>query len=337
MKDSSNLFIRTDRRGRLFSILRIVKISLAVALLFTLTECGKDDEYFDESDKEYVTRSMLDEIKSDSLQSYVKWLEGMGTRFALADNHRSVAVRIKDRLISFGYADASLDSFTISRSYKGVTYDQWQYNVKAMIRGTEYPDSVCIAGAHYDDIVGFGGDPLIYAPGAHDNASGTAAMLEIARVLKVKKFTPEKSIMFIAFGAEELGLLGSQYFSLNAGEFTGKIAFMLNSDMIGYDPDNNPTSWKVNIMDYPGSQNLRTDAQKLAQQYTSLGYINDNTDSRRSDSYPFSLRGYKALFFSSVKPDPYYHSNNDVSSNLNYNYCREIAKLSCAIIIDKNF
>lgn len=313
------------------TIFFVLLVLLSASLL---TRCSKDED--EQAQRETKVRSMLDEIRSDSLQSYVEWLTGMGTRFALADNHRRVAVSIREKFKSLGYSDARLDSFYVTRTYRNITYSQWQYNVIAMIRGTEYPDSACILGSHYDDIVGTG-DPFTAAPGGHDNASGTAATIEIARVMKKKGFAPVKSVLFIAFGAEELGLYGSQDYSADPGEFAGKISFMLNNDMIGYDPDLNSASWQVNILDYSNSQGLRSEAQKLIQKYTTLGFINDNRYNKQSDSYPFSLRGYRALFFTSVKTDPYYHTNNDLPSNLNFGYLREIVKVSCAVLSEKNF
>lgn len=310
-------------------------VAVFILLSVVLYRCSKDDNNDAQARKETMIRSLLDEIRSDSLQSYVEWLKGMGTRFALADNHRSVAVRIREKFKSIGYTDARLDSFYITRTYRNVTYSQWQYNVIAMIGGTDYPDSVCILGSHYDDIVGTG-DPFVAAPGGHDNASGTAATIEIARVMKKKGFVPQKTIQFVAFGAEELGLLGSLDYSADPGEFDGKISFMLNNDMIGYDPDQNSASWQVNILDYSNSQGLRSETQKLIQKYTSLGFINDNRYNKQSDSYPFALRGYRALFFTSVKTDPYYHTINDLPSNLNFNYLKEIAKVSCAVLGEKN-
>lgn len=333
MKIPGNLFflnIKSHAAGALFFI---AAVSFFAAVF---TRCSKDDESDEQERRELTLRSILGEIRTDSLQSYVEWLEGMGTRFALANNHRNVAAAIKRKFQEMGYPGTRLDSFYITKTYRNVTYRQWQHNVIAMIRGTEYPDSACILGSHYDDIVGTG-DPFILAPGAHDNASGTAATIEVARVLKKKGFAPQKTIVFIAFGAEELGLIGSQHYSANPGEFAGKISFMLNNDMIGYDPDQNPAMWQLNILDYSNSQGLRAEAQKMIQKYTSLGFINDNRYNKQSDSYPFALWGYRALFFSSVKNDPYYHTDNDLSSNLNFAYLREIARISCALIAEKNY
>ena len=82
----------------------------AIIMIVVLAACQKDPEITRE---EYVLR-ITEKVNSDSLGSYISWLEGMGTRFALADNHREVAVEIRNRFVSFGYNDARLDSFYLT-------------------------------------------------------------------------------------------------------------------------------------------------------------------------------------------------------------------------------
>jgi Zn-dependent M28 family amino/carboxypeptidase len=158
----------------------------------------------------------------------------------------------------------------------------------------------------------------------------------VARIMKKNKYIPENTIRFIAFGSEELGLIGSNAFASDAVANNVKIKFMLNNDMIAYEPDNNKANWSVNIIDYDNSHYLMTEAEQLCSKYTVLKYFNDNTHNRQSDSYPFFTNGYKALFFFSQKIDPNYHTLNDLASNCNFEYCREIVKISCAILVNKN-
>lgn len=336
LKITDNLSFINDHNT--FPTLKRIFFFLVVlpVIMLALTECQKDERDGQGEKKEAFVREVLEDINADSLEAHLKWLQSMGTRFALADNHRSVALRIRNKLRVMGYADAELDSFFLTRTYRNVTYNQWQYNVIAVLRGINDPDSACVIGSHYDSILGTG-DPFASAPGAHDNASGTAATLEIARVMKKHGFTPDKSIVFIAFGAEELGLHGSNNYASDPGEFSGKISFMLNNDMIGYETSIDPAAWQVNILDYPNSAGFRSQAESIITKYTSLGYVNDNTYNRQSDSYPFSQRGYRALFFSAVDDDPFYHTSNDVAANINFAYCREVTKVSCAILIEKNY
>jgi leucyl aminopeptidase len=203
------------------------------------------------------------------------------------------------------------------------------------MEGTLNPDSLCVIGGHYDNILK-SDDPFTLVPGANDNASGVAATFEIARVMKNKRYRPESSIMFIAFGSEETGLWGSGNFAANPHGFSGKIRFMLNNDMIAYEPGSDPSAWGVNILDYDNSHNLRIEAEKICTRFTDLNFRNDNTYNKMSDSYPFFANGYKALFFTSDKMDPNYHTLNDMAANSNFSYCREITKISCALLAEKN-
>ena len=306
--------------------------------LFTaiITSCTKEKEH-EKSQKEIITSDLIAAVNADSLEAFVSWMQGMGTRFALADNHRNIAVKIRNRFIQLGYPDTRLDSFRISKTYNNTVYEQWQYNVIATLEGSTNPDSVCIVGGHYDNILkANAGDPFLTVYGANDNASGVAAALEIARVMKKKNYSPPNTIRFIAFGAEELGLLGSTHLSDIAFLNNEKIKIMLNNDMIAYQPSSDKATWFVDIMDYDNSQDVRYNAQILADKYTVLKSVNINTYNRQSDSYPYSLNGFKALFFFAYSSDPDYHTLNDVTANCNFEYCREIVNISCAMLVDMN-
>jgi len=299
-----------------------------------LPTCSKDEDS-EELRKEAITINLNNDINADSLKSAVTWLQAKGTRFALSGNHVSVAESIKKRFIKMGYTDTKIDSFWITKTYQNITYQQWQYNVIAVLPGNIYPDSVCIIGAHYDDNLKTG-DPFTTVPGANDNASGIAAILEIARVMKVNDYSPGSTIEFIAFGSEELGLFGSYAYTEKAKLGAKKIKMMLNNDMIAYQPSGDRSGWMVNINDYDNSHTLRIEAEDICSRFTDLKFSNDNTYNKQSDSYPFFTKGYKALFFASSILDPNYHTLNDVAGNCNFDYCREIVKLNCALLVDKN-
>ena len=114
------------------------------------------------------------------------------------------------------------------------------FNVVGLIEGS---DSVLnkeylVIGAHYDHL-GMGGlsskkpDTVAIHHGADDNASGTTALLEIAEKLSANKSQLKRSIVLIAFGAEEQGLLGSKYFTENPLVPLSQIKLMINMDMVG--------------------------------------------------------------------------------------------------------
>jgi leucyl aminopeptidase len=234
-----------------------------------------------------------------------------------------------------GYSDTRIDSFQISKTYQNINYQQWQYNVIATLEGNSYPDSVCIIGGHYDDNLRTG-DPFSIIPGANDNASGVAATLEIARVMKKNNYSPQSTIEFIAFGSEELGLYGSSAYAADSRQNSKKIRMMLNNDMIAYQPGTIKSDWIVNILDYDNSHILRTEAEQMCIRFTVLKYTNDNTYNKQSDSYSFFTYGYKALFFFSNYVDPNYHTLDDLAGNCNFDYCCEIVKVCCSLLVDKN-
>jgi hypothetical protein len=300
--------------------------------MISITTCREKET--DELLKENVIRSIIGDIQADSIEKNVQWLQDMGSRFCFAANHREVATSIMRRFQQMGYNNAKLDSFYVVKTFRSILYEQIQYNVIAYIEGTEYPDSLCVMGGHYDDVVSTA--DLSVVPGANDNASGTAAVLETARVLKSNNFKPKSTIMFVAFGAEEMGLYGSRDFAASPEGYTGMIRFMLNSDMIAFETSPSPSYWSVNIIDYDNSHDLRHAAEEICTKYTVLSFYNSNTYNKQSDSYPFFLNGYKALFFFSGDNDTNYHTYYDVVTNCNFNYCAEIVKLQCALLADRN-
>jgi hypothetical protein len=313
------------------SILFIAGIS---GIVLIATNCTKENGPV-KTAKELLTLDLTAEINADSLKALVTWFQDMGTRFALSDTRKSVALKIINRFIGWGYTDTKLDSFLISKLWRSVTYTLYEYNVIATLQGSLYPDSVSIVGGHYDNILTTG-DPFTITPGANDNASGISAAMEIARVVKKKNWVPEGTIKFIAFGSEEQGLFGSQAYASKALQNNEKIKMMLNNDMIAYEPSTDKSKWIVNILDYDNSHDLRILAQEMCTKYTVLKYTNINTYNKQSDSYPFSTNGYKALFFFSNSMDPNYHTLNDLVTNCNFEYCSEIVKAACALLVDKN-
>jgi len=306
--------------------------------LYTLTAFLISISAFGQQPKDEMNdliNNCLADINADSIADYIISLEGFTTRFALADNHRDVAVWIKNKFESFGCV-AKLDSFQTTVQwpfYSGNYHTTWQYNVEATITGSESPEEYYVMGAHHDAILYPDGDPMISSPGADDNASGVAAALEVARVLKLHNYQPTSSLRFVTFAMEELGLYGSYDYAEKMAEDGVNIVAMLNNDMISNSPANN---WTVNIADYPNAIDLVNDALLLIDEYTTLNYTIDNSYMQYSDSWAFYQSDYPAVFFAESVFSPYYHTIDDVSGNINPDYCAEVTKVCAAYLISKN-
>jgi len=108
-------------------------------------------------------------------------------------------------------------------------------NVIGAINGKSNPDSLIIISAHYDHLGRMGEET--YFPGANDNASGVGLMLDLAKHFSKKKNQPDYTMLFVAFGGEELGLLGSQHFIESALINLSNIKFLINLDISGTGDD----------------------------------------------------------------------------------------------------
>ncbi len=100
-------------------------------------------------------------------------------------------------------------------------------NVIGVREGAIFPDSIIMVTAHYDHLGRMG--KKTYFPGANDNASGVALLLNLAATLK----NPQNTLIFVAFGAEELGLLGSRHFIENQSVDLSRVKFLINLDITG--------------------------------------------------------------------------------------------------------
>ncbi|MDB5014108.1 MAG: putative aminopeptidase [Daejeonella sp.] len=141
------------------------------------------------------------------------------------------------------YGDEYLQAFDAKlRVRKGVTDTPIvkTYNVIGFIEGSDpvLKNEIIVLGAHYDHL-GMGGpsskkpDTVAIHHGADDNASGTTGLLEIGEKLSANRRLLKRSILLIAFGAEEQGLLGSKYFTEHPVVPLSHIKLMINMDMIG--------------------------------------------------------------------------------------------------------
>jgi hypothetical protein len=270
---------------------------------------------------------LLAEISPDSLGYFIQSMEDFGTRYCRAPNRDEVADWIKNEFLRFGFTEVVIDSFI----QQGI----WHKNVVATLPGTVNPEQIVIIGGHHDSINQYG-NPMIDAPGADDNATGTSAALEIARAMKAIDYQPETTLRFITFAAEEVGLWGSHHYAQQALDSGMSIKLMLNNDMIGYTLQS-PANWTIHLIEYAGFENEANLARQIIGQYTSLTPVTNTYNSPGSDSYPFWIRGYPAVFFIETNFSPYYHSSNDLFIHLSMDYAIETVRASAAIAASINY
>jgi len=274
------------------------------------------------ADLDSLVAQIVSHVNADTVRSFVQALQDFGTRYSHAATRDAVADWIKGQFMRMGYAEVVLDSFQFSGT--------WQVNVVATFPAATPSDEVIVIGGHHDSITGI--DPMNYAPGADDNASGTTAVLEIARVLKLLDFKPEVTFKLVTFAAEERGLLGSHDYAEKALQSGMNIRLMINHDMISHTVSPFESS-TFDINYYTGSAGYLELARLAGQQFSAVPPRTGTRNSGGSDSYSFWVRGFRTVYFEESDFSPYWHTNDDVISNYSMEYCAEVIKASCATLI----
>lgn len=215
-------------------------------------------------------------------------------------------------------------------------------NVVGLIEGNDprLKSEYVIIGAHYDHLGMGGGESLEGNPygkihhGADDNASGTAALLELARVMMGNKAQLRRSVIFMAFSAEELGLLGSAAYTKNPLAPLGSTVAMLNMDMVGRLRDRSlfvggvgtspvwkPLLDKLNVEVASGT-NGSTGGTGSGSRFQ-LGTGQDGFGP--SDHQSFYVKDIPVLFFFTGSHDDY-HKSSDTADKINAEGARQIAE-----------
>ncbi|KAB7705323.1 DUF4910 domain-containing protein [Bacillus aerolatus] len=221
---------------------------------------------------------------------------------------------------------AHVQSGTVSASLKvegAVTEERTSHNVIATKKPTNKKkanNDVIVVGAHHDSVE--------LAPGANDDASGTATTLELARVLK--NVPTDTEIRFITFGAEELGLIGSTHYVDNLPEDElNRIIANFNLDMVG-----SKDAGDLVMMTADGEPNLVTElAQESSKRLN--GEATPYAQGGRSDHVPFAEAGIPAALFIHDPVEPWYHTPEDTIDKISKEKLQDVAEIVGTAVYDK--
>ena len=242
--------------------------------------------------------AMINRVESSNITSTVQQLQDYGHRGWLNPSGFKAQNWIKDVFTGFNYKVEVMDFFEM--------YPNGSDNVIATKIGKKYPDEYVILGGHYDSYSYYE-----TAPGADDNASGVAGLLEAARILSQYDF--DRTIIFCAFSGEEYGLYGSHFYANRCSEQGMRILGYFNLDMIGYLKPGNPISTDVYYT--TTALPLFEFYQKVCSIYLPEFNVRSAAASwGMSDYYSFNSAGYMGIFPFEDKQNysPYIHTFNDV-------------------------
>jgi Zn-dependent M28 family amino/carboxypeptidase len=293
---------------------------------------------------------MVSEVSASNMETTIRKLVSFGTRHTLSDtksNTRGIGAAQrwvkaefdKYALGSNGRLTAKIDYFTVKADGKRIETDSQLGNVMATLKGTDPTDNrVLIISGHLDSRATDVMNTTIDAPGANDDGSGVAAMMEISRIMSKREFP--FTIIFVAVVGEEQGLYGAKHLADKAKEENWNVVAMLNNDMIGNSLSNG-TGLRDNLNvrvfsetipyleteaeakirkatnrenDSPSRQLARyiktTTSQYVDQLNINLVYRNDRF-LRGGDHTPFCQNGFTAIRFCEMNEN-YDHQHQDV-------------------------
>ncbi len=208
-------------------------------------------------------------------------------------------------------------------------------NVVGVLPGSDASrmDEVLVIGAHYDHLGSFGsGDDTIHN-GADDNASGTAGMLEVAEALCSMEQRPDRTIVFVAFTGEEIGLLGSRYYVDHPLFPLEKTVGMVNLDMIGRDANDDPKNARQIGLAGAGTSPAWRPLVEAHQPESKLTLDFLDQDPGGSDHQPFRDKRVPVLFFfSGFHKD--YHQVGDSADKIRFDKSADVARLAFRVALD---
>lgn len=276
----------------------------------------------------------LKKISSETAKKAVEYLASNELEGRMSGKKGNIlaAEFVKKEFESFGYK-TKLQKFAIERVNSGPNResgDDFTCNVIAWSTGKDdvLKNEIIVVGAHMDHI-GYGPRMSMQSkiqihPGADDNASGTAALLEIAKAMS--KLENKRTLVFIAFSAEEMGLLGSRYYT-NHPEFPegnpsiNKHVFMLNMDMVGYLKKG---KLPVGFSDVNSSIDVNKYISDLTGKYNFAKTITSR-GSGGSDHACFYNKKVPIAFLHTGGHN-YYHTPQDTADKLNYDGIASVSK-----------
>jgi hypothetical protein len=270
-------------------------------------------------DHDPLIQDLVDGVSRDRLLEIVEHLESYGTRFS-----PSAGI---DQAVEWAAAEfAGLGLDTEIQLFN----DTYPGNVIALQQGWLHPDRYLVLGAHLDSV----SDVWGVAPGADDNASGCALVLHAAEMLTQHAF--EDSIIYALWAVEETYRWGSVSWAEAADLNDDEITAYLNFDMVGY-ADALPEDLDLIV---------NTPSQSLGQEYIDISqlYLDHpitmtlDDDSNLSDYFSFWSRDFVALACFEDEPitNPYYHTENDRSSTMDFGFLEANTKATVAFAAQKS-
>lgn len=256
-----------------------------------------------------MIRDLMNQVSKDSLEATIAHMQSYHTRRWDSQAVYEVQDWLYDKYYNMRLDSVYLHDFVFTHHD---TLFETSDNVIAIQRGLVYPDEYVVCGAHYDSYNKSPGHPdSLRAPGADDNASGSAGIIETARLLS--RCTFERSIIYCGWAAEEVNLCGSAAYAKECADKMMDIVGYFNLDMIGYLEEGSDIH--VNLMYRTRDSIIAQYVYNFSRVYYPDMLIRQSwLEGGDSDYSSFNRNGYAAVhtFEDTHHYSPFIHTPNDI-------------------------
>jgi hypothetical protein len=353
----------------------ILRRTAALAVLCATSTCLTNA---DEKAVNPKVAKIVGEVSDARIKATIEKLVSFGTRNTMStqdDPARGVGAArqwIFTEMQSYSpRLQVRFDKYRVKKQGQRIFKDVDLWNVVAVLPGTKMPETQILVSGHYDSLnmgnrpagapAGPGSEAApptpvgerpqltladfeknagLPAPGACDDGSGTAAVMELARVMSQYEF--DKTLVFVTFAGEEQGLIGSTLLAAKSKKENAVIEAVLNNDIIGTDTAGNGRMSNTSVAVFSDEsmdslpQQLARYAREIGQRYipsfkVETVFMQDRLG-RGGDHTPFQLEGYAAVRIST--PNEIYvnqHHATDTLENMSVPYTAKVARFNAAV------
>jgi len=253
---------------------------------------------------------LMARASQDSAEAVLRRLIAFRTRYAPTDSCWAAANWFRQQLAAYGCDSTYLDTFHMP-------LDTQTVNVVGVKLGRVNPNLIHIVCGHIDNT---SETPETFAPGSDDNASGCGLVLEAARIFQGIEF--DYTVLFVGFGAEEFGLVGSDTMARECRERGDTIVLVINHDMNSYGTAGRDSIRVVGKRSNPPCSTWVEYYMAMADTFTDLKCHREIVDDQASsDQHSFWKYGYAAIRDRYLDRDPVYHTTGDTIGPFEYYMC----------------
>jgi bacterial leucyl aminopeptidase len=276
-----------------------------------------------------VLQAMLPNISTARLASHVESLSAMHNRFYKSEDGAKAAQWIYDQMVAIAAGRDDIDVELVNHSWT-------QPSVKATIHGTGgLANEKVILGGHLDSI---NWERLMptrwdHAPGADDNASGIAVILETFTTIVESGIRPQRTMEFMGYAAEEIGLRGSNEIAREYRQNGANVVGVMQLDMTGFPA----ATRKITFIKDNTNPQLTQFTERVMDEYVQEPWQESNCGYACSDHASWDKVGYPAVFpFEAAFKDsnPSIHTARDTSEKIDPAFAAQFAKLATAYMVE---